>query len=143
MRWRLRNIYMWTRYGPKFSICNPIIFSKVVDEGTEYEIMLSFSITNRDNYPLKVKWDSTMINLQQQKGREILLCRLPLYLTPPCKKIPPHKEAGWKATHKVLTTINIPPINTEQPYLWGIQGINVELSGAGWKELHKGIFHKL
>lgn len=138
----LRNLYLWMKYGPKYSFGKPSIKQPLPDHQDTYKATITLHIENRDNNPLIVHFSLARFNMEQRVGRRMIRIEL---------KLPigfPHEEVIESQKER---DFNIPFIGFRDEtdcldlgknYQRGIQGIQVELSGVGRKELHKGLYCK-
>ena len=144
-RWIPRT-YIWLSRGPKWSISKPIISldeitpSNINSMQTNFTTTMSLVIENRDDYTLEGAIYSLTVNIEQRLGRiKVRLCLRP---NPSYQiKIQPHRE-------KTYTLVlfgacdSARCLDIEKPYNWGIQGITVSLNGAGYRDLHRGLYFK-
>lgn len=137
---------IWLRRGPQWSISEPIISLDEITPSNpnlmqhNYTTTLSLVIKNRDNYPLEGSLYSLELNIVQRLGRSRVICFL--RLNPAYKiQIQPHQEETYKLSLFGQCNGNH-CLDIKKPYNWGIQGIFVSLSGAGYKELHRGLYSK-
>lgn len=142
---KLRRACIWWFRGPQWSSSKPIISLDEVTPGsigqTNYTATLSLTIKNRDDYTLEGALYSLAVNIEQGSGRRRVRCMLhpnPSYQI----KIQQHDEETYPL---VLfgRCYGTRKLDIEKPYNnWGIQGITVGLSGAGYKDLHRGLYIK-
>lgn len=142
----IHRTYIWLSRGPQWSISKPILSpdeitpSNINSVKTNFTTTLSLVIKNRDDYPLEGALYSLEVNVEQRLGRIKVRCALrpnPSYQI----TIQPHQEGTYKlflfgacSSHRCL--------DVTKPYNWGIQGISVSLNGAGYKDLHRGLYCK-
>lgn len=140
-RW-LRNLYLWMRYGPKYSFGKPSMKQPLPDHQDTYKATITLHIENKDNNPLTVHFSLARFNIEQRVRRRMIH----IELKPPIGF--PHNEVIESQKER---DFNIPFIgfcdetdclDLGKNYQRGIQGIQVELSGVGRKELHKGLYCK-
>ena len=137
------NTIRWKRYGPKYGFSDLNKPEQIITKiGCDYKVTISLCIINRDNDSLSVYFGGATINLEQKSGRITLLDKLTLatnFLTK--AEIKPHQGANYEVPFVGRHNgAGYPNLNIK--YNWGIQGINVDLTGVGYKELKKGIYHK-
>ena len=144
---QLRRAWIWWFRGPQWSISKPIISldeitpRNINSMQTNFTTKLSLVIKNRDDYTLEGSIYSLTVNIEQRLGRIKVILSLrpnPSYQI----KIQPHQEESYElilfgaCDSKRCFDIKKPYNN------WGIQGITVGLNGAGYKDLHKGLYFK-
>jgi len=141
---RIHKECIWWRRGPKWTVTKPIVSLDDISPNSigriNYIARLSLTISNRDNYPLKGVFYSLAVNIEQKSGRMKIWCILhpnPSYQI----EIEPHCERPYElVVFGVCDSTR--SIDVEKDYNWGIQGITVSLSGAGYKDLHRGLYIK-
>jgi hypothetical protein len=142
--YEIKRTYIWWFRSPKWLVSEPIISLNELTPSstgqTNYTATLSLIIKNRDNYTLEGALYSLTVNIEQGLGRMKVRCILrpnPSYQI----KIQPHQEE----TYKLLlfgACSSSRCLDIKKPYNWGIQGITVSLNGAGYKDLHRGLYIK-
>lgn len=144
----IKRTYIWLSRGPKWLVSEPIIFCDKVNPmpiGQHgYTTTLSLTIENRDDYLLEGQIYSLELNIVQQVGRTRLRCILRPDHSYQIQVQPHHKETYVLHLYGQLSS-RMPyglKFDIERPYDWGIQGIMVNLSEAGGKELHRGLYFK-
>ncbi len=143
---QLRRACIWWFRGPKWSISKPIISldeitpSNINSMQTNFTTTVSLVIKNRDDYPLEGALYSLQVNIEQRLGRRKVRCLLrpnPSYQI----TIQPHQEETYPLV--LFGVCNSQrSLDIEKHCDWGIQGIMVGLNGAGYKDLHRGLYFK-
>ena len=144
-RYGIKKAYIWWFRGPQWSSSKPIISLDEVTPSsvgqTNYTATLSLTIKNRDDYTLEGALYSLAVNIEQGSGRRRVRCILrpnPSYQI----RIEQHDEETYPLV-LLGTCYSARQLDIEKPYdNWGIQGITVGLSGAGYKDLHRGLYIK-
>ncbi len=141
---QIRRACIWWCRGPQWSSSKPIISLDEISPTnigqTNYTATLSLIIKNRDDYTLIGALYSLTVNIEQRLGRNKVTCLLrpnPSYQI----EIQPHQEETYQLVLFGACSSQR-SLDIKKPYNWGIQGITVSVSGAGYRDLHRGLYFK-
>lgn len=143
-RW-LHDIYVWKRYGVKYTIGDPKIDSEALKDTTDVRYVASIEILIKNKgMPLRVRLNSIRVLMEQEtEWGDLLTVELLNRTWIPEKELKPWEEGCYQVVVSVICSGNPegwPNLNDH--YDWGIRGVCLTLPKAGMKEFHKGIKRK-
>lgn len=142
-RW-IYETYIWKRYGPKYTIGDPSIDSKILENsiGTRYTANVVVTITNWDKYPLEVDLRWVKVCVAQKAGWKPLSIGLTTKLGQGIITLKSGETGRYPVVLDYIWNGNSEGSpNIHSRYKYGVQGIYVIFRGNR-RELHRGLYCK-